>query len=251
MKTEYRSAPLTEANFKATRITVSPFLEDLPADAIGGSNKAAIAARPIRLCWRSREIKTDLPTDRQSGRPRGFLRDRGAFTKDFFAKSGAEVGDTVIFQRLGSHDFRLHLEKVGGGHISGNGTGGVFETRRIKRWAEIDTRLDQQKFRRLIAERDGLTCAITGSQTASVLDAAHLDKRASGGSDDPANGIILRADIHRLFDNDLLAIDPVTRRVLVSGQVDDTEYRLLDGKAVNTGADLNLLKPAMSVGKIT
>lgn len=60
-------------------------------------------------------------------------------------------------------------------------------------------RQGQQKLR-LALLKDGCQCAVTGETTESVLEAAHLLPHADSGSAEPYNAILLRADIHKLFD---------------------------------------------------
>lgn len=49
---------------------------------------------------------------------------------------------------------------------------------------------------------------ICGCEVESVLEAAHIEPFANGGSFDVANGLVLRSDYHRLFDRLLLGIGP-------------------------------------------
>ena len=56
-------------------------------------------------------------------------------------------------------------------------------------------------------------CRLTGCGAAASLEAAHVLPFAVGGSDSPDNGILLRADVHRLFDLGFLAISPKNGRV--------------------------------------
>lgn len=240
MTVEYRSAQLTEStlNPKVLRITVTPFIDELPQDAMGGSTRNDIARQPLKLRWRDRSVETDLPTHKITEHPRGFIRHRGEFTKAFFAESGAEVGDVVIFECLDTHEFRLHLEKPDGRRVSGSAPS-LNREERIRRWAMRETRPEQQEFRRKIAERDGLRCAISGCELAEILDAAHLLPRADGGSDAPQNGIILRADLHRLFDARLLMLD-CEGRATVSEAVTDHEYRRFDGAVARSDADFQV-----------
>jgi putative restriction endonuclease len=43
-------------------------------------------------------------------------------------------------------------------------------------------------------------CAVTGERTLPILDAAHIRPFGEGGEHDITNGLLLRTDIHRLFD---------------------------------------------------
>lgn len=54
----------------------------------------------------------------------------------------------------------------------------------------------------------GAECAITEERLRSLLDAAHIHAVEDGGSDVLDNGILLRADLHRLFDDGYFIIEP-------------------------------------------
>jgi len=43
-------------------------------------------------------------------------------------------------------------------------------------------------------------CAVSGEKTLPILDAAHIKSFVAGGEHVPSNGLLLRTDIHRLFD---------------------------------------------------
>lgn len=64
-----------------------------------------------------------------------------------------------------------------------------------------------QKFRALLLDHYK-ECAVTGETLECLLDAAHVNEVRDGGSDALANGLILRKDIHALFDARLLKIGP-------------------------------------------
>ena len=113
MAVEYRCDPIEQKAINANRITVSSIIDHFPTDAIGGSNKRNMASRLLTLRWRHCSVETDLPKRRDSDRLRGFIRAR-AFPEFFYEDSGAEAGDVIIFERLGTHEFRLHLQKPDG-----------------------------------------------------------------------------------------------------------------------------------------
>ncbi|MFB7887759.1 HNH endonuclease [Cellulosimicrobium cellulans] len=76
-------------------------------------------------------------------------------------------------------------------------------------------RRGQVQFRQGLVDRFGAVCAVTGPQPEQVLDAAHLYSYAKAPHHDPHGGLLLRADIHRLFDRLVLTIDPKTWRARV------------------------------------
>jgi putative restriction endonuclease len=61
-------------------------------------------------------------------------------------------------------------------------------------------RLGQGSFRVTIMDGFDRRCAITGERTLPILDAAHIRPWSAGGENRPGNGVLLRTDIHRLFD---------------------------------------------------
>lgn len=64
-----------------------------------------------------------------------------------------------------------------------------------------------------------MTCAISGSCPESVLDAAHLYSYAELGQHQRHGGLLLRSDLHRLFDRGLIAAEPDGLRVDVDESV--------------------------------
>lgn len=64
------------------------------------------------------------------------------------------------------------------------------------------------EFRSMICAYDDSRCVLTGETTIQALDAAHLIPAANGENDMPFNGIMLRADLHRLFDACLFTLGP-------------------------------------------
>ncbi|SEE70298.1 HNH endonuclease signature motif containing protein [Ruania alba] len=80
----------------------------------------------------------------------------------------------------------------------------------------VRVRRGQQRFREDLLARQGKVCAFTGSAPARVLEAGHLYSYAQLGTHAPHGGLMLRRDIHRLFDDGLLAVDPYRLRVDVS-----------------------------------
>ncbi len=61
-------------------------------------------------------------------------------------------------------------------------------------------RLGQGAFRLAITDGYGRRCAVSGEKTLPILDAAHIHSYRDGGSHEVSNGLLLRTDIHRLFD---------------------------------------------------
>jgi putative restriction endonuclease len=67
-------------------------------------------------------------------------------------------------------------------------------------------RLGQGAFRVLVTDSYSRRCAITGEKTLPVLEAAHIKPYAESGPHFISNGLLLRSDMHKLFDTGYLTI---------------------------------------------
>lgn len=106
----------------------------------------------------------------------------------------------------------------------------------------------QGKFRDALFERYGAQCCISECAVAEALEAAHITPYLGEKSNDARNGLVLRSDLHTLFDRYLLGIDPTTLRVTLSnGLADDPSYRGLDGKELTVIAKHLPSRRALSV----
>lgn len=64
----------------------------------------------------------------------------------------------------------------------------------------VAPRLGQGTFRVAVTDAYGRACAVTGEHSLPVLEAAHIRSYAKDGPHEVCNGLLLRADLHRLFD---------------------------------------------------
>jgi HNH endonuclease len=81
------------------------------------------------------------------------------------------------------------------------------------------SRLGQQRFREEMLGRYGPKCAITGPQPPETLEAAHIRSFSSSPRHDRDNGLLLRRDLHALFDRGLIAVDPRTWTIQVTPEL--------------------------------
>ena len=70
------------------------------------------------------------------------------------------------------------------------------------------SRLGQGAFRVLVTESYQKRCAVTGEKTLPVLEAAHIKPFAEDGPHQVSNGILLRSDLHKLFDLGYVTVTP-------------------------------------------
>ncbi|MBX3387243.1 MAG: HNH endonuclease [Phycisphaeraceae bacterium] len=96
--------------------------------------------------------------------------------------------------------------------------------------ASIIRRQGQRHFRRKLLSAYDNRCAVTRCSVEWVLEAAHISPYRGTRTNTASNGLILRADIHTLFDLALISIVPDTMIVRVSSRLDDESYSTLDGQ---------------------
>ncbi len=93
----------------------------------------------------------------------------------------------------------------------------------------IARRRGQPKFRKDLLNAYEGKCAITGCRVEAILEAAHITPYKGDHTNKPANGLLLRADIHSLFDLGLIAVDTMTMTVIIAPTLANTEYERLKG----------------------
>ena len=102
-------------------------------------------------------------------------------------------------------------------------------------------RLGQGAFRVLVTDSYRRRCAVSGEKTLPALEAAHIRPYAEGGEHRLQNGILLRRDIHSLFDAGYVTITP-ENRFLVSRRIREEfengrDYYALDGRPITAPRD--------------
>ena len=100
---------------------------------------------------------------------------------------------------------------------------------------QVVLRRYQSAFRQALLSMRPNRCAITGTSELSVLEAAHIIPYAErfADRDKLENGLLLRSDIHKLFDAHLISINPETKVIEVSDRIASRDYQSLHGKTVS------------------
>ena len=106
--------------------------------------------------------------------------------------------------------------------------------------ASIVRRRGQPEFRQKLLEAYAGRCAVTGCDVQEVLEACHIVPYRGPSTNHPGNGILLRADLHTLFDLGLIAFDSSTGAVIVSDQLEGTDYGSLSGAKLAVPAEPTL-----------
>lgn len=99
-----------------------------------------------------------------------------------------------------------------------------IEDARRRITTSIVQRQGQAEFRRKLLEAYNYQCPITGCNAEPALEAAHIIPYKGAETNHVANGLLLRADIHTLFDLHLLSIHPETHKVVISPKLLVTSY---------------------------
>ena len=106
---ETRVIKLTESAFKYGNLNLRVCGKDFfPPDVFGGPNKKSGIGSPITLKvgGLDKEIQTDIPTDRISGRPRWIFRERG-WARAFVRSNKLRSGDLITISRLAKRTYSL------------------------------------------------------------------------------------------------------------------------------------------------
>lgn len=165
--------------------------------------------------------------------------------REFFDDDLLEIAE----RRLSAHGYASRRfersELPGGGH---NGSAGhtspiVLETflppegdRRERELRMAHVRVGQSAFRDALFLAYGARCLVTGVSVEQALEAAHICAYRGNASNHIQNGLLLRADIHNLFDRLLLSVDPSTLAVNLHSTLQSSKaYRDLEGVRLDFG----------------
>lgn len=101
----------------------------------------------------------------------------------------------------------------------------------------VRPRLGQGSFRVIVTDTYERRCTITGERTLPVLEAAHIKPYSSVGPHIPENGLLLRSDLHTLFDQGYMTVDADQLKVVVSPRIREEfengrDYYQLHGRAI-------------------
>lgn len=109
-------------------------------------------------------------------------------------------------------------------------------------------RIGQGAFRLSVIDAYNKRCAITGEKTLPVLEAAHIKPFAESGPNQIANGLLLRSDMHKLFDDGYITVTP-NLKIEVSKRIREEfdngrEYYKYHGNNLAVLPELNINKPS-------
>ena len=107
-----------------------------------------------------------------------------------------------------------------------------------KQMKEVTAREGQPAFRESILAAYKEVCCVTGCDVKAVLEAAHIVPYHGKSSNHVQNGLLLRSDIHKLYDTGMLVINPENLFIGISPELFDTEYVHFASKPITTPSSL-------------
>ncbi|RDK04616.1 HNH endonuclease [Paraburkholderia lacunae] len=124
-------------------------------------------------------------------------------------------------------------------HLGGSAVTNAFEmvTGAVSRKpSQRKDRKGQSAFRQQILRNYNYRCCVFGESVVELLEAAHIQPYINEQSNHPQNGLCLRVDLHRLFDEGLLAVTEEFA-LMVSPRLAGTSYAELEGKKLTPPAN--------------
>ena len=168
---------------------------------IGHYRRAPIGSSedPVIGCLFIRDVRF-FPADALADPPPGFA-------PNIVQGKGYELSDAAVWAYF-EHLMQLLLGVVIELDFSQpwHRSGPVFGDPRLAPY-----RLGQRSFQAVVLNAYHSRCAITGTKIRPVLEAAHIRPVAAGGEHRLDNGLLLRSDVHTLFDRGYLGVDPAYR----------------------------------------
>ena len=124
----------------------------------------------------------------------------------------------------------------------GTATVAAIETHGFGKPQIVLPRLGQGLFRILVTDAYSRRCAMTGERTLPVLEAAHIKPYSLVKRHELSNGVLMRSDLHTLFDEGYLTVDPKDRCVVVSKRIREEfengkDYYKLQGQVLREPND--------------
>lgn len=138
-----------------------------------------------------------------------FARDEWVAPPSDWAKTGIQQGKTYALDSgEGNRLYRDCLARASQGARYWNVEHVVEDTPRYGIPSLVKPRLGQGLFSLAVREAYKGACAVTGEHSGPVLEAAHIVPYGRGGEHRVDNGLLLRSDLHRLYDRGYVTVTP-------------------------------------------
>jgi putative restriction endonuclease len=123
------------------------------------------------------------------------------------------------------------------------------EDTRLKVLAAVHRRQGGVRFRRALLGAYRSSCAMTGYDAPPALEAAHIVPYRGQQTNHVANGLLLRADMHDLFDLGLVAVDVDSMSLLLAKDLEGTQYEQYAGRQLWVPPEAELRPNAEALDK--
>jgi putative restriction endonuclease len=110
--------------------------------------------------------------------------------------------------------------------------------RNDKQNISINSRYGQAEFRGKVLRAYDNQCCISGETIPEILEAAHIQEYRNINSNHVQNGLLLRTDLHRLYDNGLIYIDE-NYVINISNQISSPHYIQYHDKLIKLPSNLH------------
>ena len=183
-----------------------------PVDPLATQIGASVLVQPFFL---PRDLWIPSPSDWSSNLTRGKTYETGEGT-------GRQLWDAITAARVQV----AQVEHVAASELQQKGFGAP---------QLIKPRLGQGAFRVMVTDAYERRCVVTGERTLPVLEAAHIKPYHLVGRHELSNGLLLRSDLHTLFDLGYVTVSPPDLRLVVSRRIHEEfengrDYYALDGR---------------------
>jgi len=99
---------------------------------------------------------------------------------------------------------------------------------------ELKLRAGQLKFKNDLIDIYGPVCMISEIFIPVTIQASHIIPYRGKRDNNPRNGLLLRADLHLLYDSDLIGINPITFEIKLHPEIRKSYYEQYEGKVLKT-----------------
>lgn len=224
--------------------------DKLGRGAVAGCAESKTHPRGLDVIVRKKSNKDELLIDVDGGKENTKYNNTFANPKEFFYNL---IDDKELFDHLETSLnlvlFKLNLidssllpvkDLVTSNSFSAPFNPENIEDGRKKIAREISIRQGQPKFRKDLLKAYNYQCAISGCEIQPILEAAHILPYKGQETNHVQNGILLRADLHTLFDLQLISIAPITYIISIDDSLKNSEYTVYNGKKLNLPKEMDL-----------
>ncbi|WP_240789153.1 HNH endonuclease [Pseudomonas kribbensis] len=217
----------------------TPYVDTLTDDTL--RMEGQLQGRTDHLILRHKQLRLELLVFHRRTKEEYFgagFRYEGAFC--FEDASGSKPTSFVLKrERADNYDYDLNVVEQKLGNEGAFDPSDVTDSRE-RTFAAIVQRRGQTRFRAMLLKAYKGRCAITGCDVEPALEAAHIHPYLGDQTDMISNGLLLRADIHTLFDLGLIWIDPKNLSIQISERIrKSSEYASLDQRLLTLPENLS------------